>query len=57
MSKKYDRRQRREGVHCVACRDTAGLYNDMDQRHMKNFFLNVNAILCKYFIPFKLFIL
>ena len=55
MSKKYSGRQRREGVHCVACRDTAGLYNDMDQRYMKNFFLNVNAIYRTYLIPFKPF--
>ena len=57
MSKKYSGRQRREGVPCVVCRDTVVLYSDMDQRHMKNFFLNVNAILCKYFIPFKPFTL
>ena len=55
MSKKYSGRQRREGAPCVACRDAAGLYNDMDQRYMKNIFLDVNSILRQYFIPFKPF--
>ena len=57
MSKKYSGKPRREGVPCVACRDTAGIYNDMDQRYMKNFFPDNNSILCKYFIPFKQFML
>ena len=30
MSKKYSRRQRREGVHCMVYHDTAGLYDNMN---------------------------
>ena len=56
-SKKYSGKPRREGAPCVACRDTAGLYNDMDQRYMKNFFLNAYIILWHYFIQFKPFTL